>query len=157
MKFSQAMFSRQTFWLCTRSKNPSFLEGATKQGAKLFMIRLFGKMLPFISKLSWTSPQASHILSSLLAGVMFFTNTSLSPTRSAKQTFFSREFWLVRKAHFACISQLLTVRRDVRVWTHKSWSKFKHFSSSLFLSVCTCKSYESLGKLNNYRKQVLEL
>lgn len=93
-KFSHAMFSKQTFWLWTRFIKLSVSSvGRTKHGNRHFT-RLLGKF-PLISQWLFLAPTTEHRLSSLLHGVMILTNSSLSPTRSAKQTFFAGEVGLV--------------------------------------------------------------
>ena len=85
---------------------PSILEGATKQGSKHFVLSTRGKFA-LISQPFFRAPMApynSHKLSSLLHGVITFTNSSLRPTRSAKQTFFDRNVGLVGKVLFCCVS-----------------------------------------------------
>ena len=100
------MFSRQTFWLYTRSMKPSILEGATKHGSKYFICFICGRF-PFISQRFLhisTTPLKSYKLSSLLHGVIVFTNSSFSPNISAKQTFFGLEVRLVSTEPFACMA-----------------------------------------------------
>ena len=103
------MFSRQTFWLLKRRMKPSILEGATKQGSKHFFRSTRG-MFPLISQWSFRASatlRKSHRLSSLLHGVIVLTNSSLRPTKSAKQTFFG----LVGAVLFCCVSVFIAALR----------------------------------------------
>lgn len=63
------------------------LEGCMKHGDRYFK-RLGGKF-PLISQWLFQAPTKAHKLSSLLLGVIFFTNSSWRPTRSANWTFFA--------------------------------------------------------------------
>lgn len=63
------------------------LEGWMKHGDRYFK-RLGGKF-PLISQWLFQAPTKAHKLSSLLLGVIFFTNSSWRPTRSANWTFFA--------------------------------------------------------------------
>ena len=114
-KFSHAMFSRQTFWLCTRSMKSSVREGTIKHGFK-HIIRLIRRRFPFISQqLSFHTPTMPHKLSSLLHGVIVFTNSSFNPTRSAKLTLFSRDVGLDDLEAFTCTSAFMT-KRALNEW-----------------------------------------
>lgn len=88
----------------------------------------------------------AHKLSSLLLGVMFFTNSSWWPTRSAKRTFFASDFGKADAELLACAAICITAQLS-------DFSQL-YFESSFRQSVC-CSS-DKFGQMTSASEPYIE-